>query len=285
MRDYAGLTEVLRSENGNPPFTPAEVNLTELLAENANGVADEVQPILDDALSGPHLDADRVYQASLAAGSAWQAKAWPSTLEAKTGVLLSGAALVGAQEVGFAPLLSDLDRLRIVSGMVASARYSTNNYFNTQVMPALVDAVHAAVLSGRAGDGEQLRAIKAMLDRRLRSVPYWNLVANAASSRAYHYGFLKVAQAAGVTTIRYSATIDSLTSDMCIMLNGTTWRVGDLVLLADRITLARDVEDVKTITPWLKADDVRDFTPDQLLAAGVAIPPVHGNCRSRLVID
>jgi len=279
-----GLEKALRDEN-DAPYVPHEVALTSLLAEHAADLADAAEPALTRALSGSYLDAGAVRVAAATSASAWQARAWPTTVQAKTGSIISNASLVGAQTVPWAPALSDLDRLRIVNGMVRSAKYATNNYFNTQVMPSLLDAVNSAVLNGSANDAGELEAIRAMLDRRLRSVPYWNLVANAAASRAYHFGLLKAAQASGnYTEIELYNPNDARTSAICRALVGTRWRIADLSLLADRIADAVDVDEVKTITPWLKPSEIAGKSADELLALGVAIPPLHGRCRSKLLL-
>lgn len=281
--DYAGLEKVRRAEDGDAPFVPHEVKLTEILAEHAAEVADEAEKPILDALNRDYVDPARISNAANAAAAIWQAKSWPSTLEAEIADLIDNASLTGAHAIPFGPELGDLDRLRIVNGMVASAKYTTNNYFNTQVMPALVDAANLAVMDGKNNDAVQLRQIHAMLDRRLRSVPYWNVVANAAASRAYHFGYLKVGVAKGWDTVVFTATIDSVTSEMCQNLNGTKWRAADVALFADRIAAAKDVDALKEISPWKKVDDIADWSPKALLDLGVVIPPVHGRCRSRLV--
>ena len=281
--DFAGLQRVLREETGDAPYVPAEVSLTQLLAEHTAEIADEIEGPILRALGGTHVDASGVITAATGAAAVWQARAWPTTLEAKVGKTIDGAALIGQFDHGIlAPPLHDVHRLQIVNGMVRSAKYTTNNYFNTQVMPALVDAVNSAVLSGNSNDAGELEAIRAMLDRRLRSVPYWNTVANAATSRAYHYGYIKTGIAMGKRTVRYQAILDARTSQMCINLNGLEWYAGDVSLLADRIATAT-VEEVKVLTPWLKPGDIDDWSPASLLGRGVVIPPIHGRCRSKLV--
>lgn len=283
--DYAGLTNVLREETNDAPYVPIEVALTELLGEHALELADEVEGPLLEALSGTYVDADGILVAAASSASIWQAKAWPTTLEAKAGKLVSGAALTGAHDVPFGPLLSDLDRLRIVNGMIRSAKYATNEYFNTQVMPSLIDAANSAVLNGAGNDLGELESIRGLLDRRLRSVPYWNLVANAAASRAYHFGLLKVGYAAGYQTATFWNPNDERTSTICRAMYGTQWSVGDLVGLADSIANAADVDEVKKITPWLKPSDIAGLDPRQLLNLGVAIPPLHGRCRSKILLS
>jgi len=280
--NWAGLERVIRTESGDVPYVPGEVRLTELLADNADRMASEIEQPIRDALDRPYLDEVAVTDAAQQANQRWQEESYPEGLDNEVREVLSATALIGAHELGFAPALDDIDRLRIVNGMSASAKYYTNRYFNTHVMTALIDAVHVAVLDGTSNDGAQIRAIHALLDRRLRSVPYWNIVANAAASRAYHYGYIKTGLASGLRTIRFSAVIDSRTSEICQAMNGTTWRTADLSAFADQIATAT-TDDIKDVAPWVKASDIQGLTPAQLLTMGVAIPPLHGRCRSQLI--
>lgn len=280
--DYAGLTRVLKEESGDAPYVPGEVRLTELLSENAAELADQVEAPILAAMSGTYVDEQRITAAMLTAGAVWQAAHWPDGLNNEVRETLSATALIGQHDIPFGPALQDVDRLRIVNGMAASAKYYTNRYFNQHVMPAIVDAAHAAVLDGLANDGAQLTAMHALLDRRLRSVPYWNLVANSAASRAYHFGYIKVGVAYGYSTLMYQATIDTKTSEVCRGLNGTRWRAGDVSLFADRIAQAQG-DAIKDVAPWVKPSDIAGLDPSALLARGVCIPPLHGRCRSRLV--
>lgn len=280
--DYEGLVRVLREETGDAPYVDGEVRLTQLLAENASSLADEVERPVLAALDLGYVDEAKITASMVTAGALWQAGAWPRTLETQYRETLSSLALLGQHDIAFGPELADLDRLRIVNGMSKSAKYYTNAYFNDHVMPAIVDAAHQSVLNGTSHDGDELRAIRALLDRRLHSVPYWNLVANVASSRAYHYGYLKAGVAAGLNTVQFVATVDERTSAICLSLNGTQWRGGDVALFADRIA---DVEGdgIKQVAPWMRASDVAGKSSRELLDMGVVIPPVHGHCRSQLM--
>lgn len=280
--DFDGLTRVLREETGDAPYVPGEVRLTQLLAENATSLADQVEPSIYAVLDTGYVDENRLTASMVTAGALWQANAWPKGLERDYRETLSALALLGQHDIAFGPELADLDRLRIVNGMSKSAKYYTNAYFNEHVMPSVVDAAHRAVLNGTSHDGETLRAIRALLDRRLRSVPYWNLVANVAASRAYHYGYLKAGVAAGLSTVEFVATIDERTSDICMALHGTQWRAGDVSLFADRIAEVEG-DGIKQVAPWMRAADIAGLSPQELLDTGVVIPPVHGHCRSQLM--
>lgn len=280
--DYVGLKRVLKEESGDAPYVDGEVRLTELLADNAMEQADQIEEPLFEAIGDEYLDEVRITTAMMIGGAAWQAASWPDKLENEVRETLSAIALIGQHDIPFGPALSDIQRLRIVNGMSLSAKYYTNRYFNEHVMTAVVDAVHVAVLNGLANDQNQIRAIHTLLDRRLRSVPYWNIVANGAASRAYHYGYIKTGEAHGFTTIGFQATMDSKTSQICRDMNGKQWHIRQLSDLADRIADANG-DEIKTVAPWMKPADIEGMDETQLALAGVAIPPLHGRCRSRLV--
>lgn len=283
--DYAGLTRILRAETNDAPFVPSEVRLTELLASNADRIASKIEsPIYDVLTRTGYVDEAKITAALKAAGSVWEVEAWPKGLENQYRVVLAQTALLGQHDIPFGPELSDFEKLKIVNGMSKSTKYYTSRYFNTQVMPAIVDAAHASVLNGTSHDGAELQAIRELLDRRLRSVPYWNLVANAAASRSYHYGYLKTGVAHGLQTVEFVATVDNRTSAVCLSLNGTEWRAADVALFADKIADAEG-DNIKNVAPWPRAADVAGKTPDELLAMGVVIPPVHGFCRSQLFFN
>jgi len=179
--------------------------------------------------------------------------------------------------------LSNHARARMQEGMLKASKYYTNQFFNTQVMPALFKAIELGV--GSAGDNLIFSTIKEVLHERLKTVPYWRVVANAAASRAYHYGVLKSAQSAGRRFYQYHAVLDAKTSEVCWALHGRTWAVADAVALMERIAEA-EPEEVKTLAPWLRYKDIEPLlsNPFGLDALGIIIPPVHGNCRSTVVL-
>ncbi|AHC30436.1 phage head morphogenesis protein [Rhizobium phage vB_RleS_L338C] len=124
-----------------------------------------------------------------------------------------------------------------------------------------------------------------MLHTRLKTVPYWRVVANAAASRAYHYGVLKSGQSAGRRYYEFSAILDAKTSETCWALNGMQWPVADAIALMERIAAA-EPEEVKTLAPWINYKTLEPMlsNPFAMQSLGVIIPPVHGNCRSTIIL-
>jgi hypothetical protein len=45
---------------------------------------------------------------------------------------------------------------------------------------------------------------------------------------------------------------------------------------------AQDPEDVKTIAPWPKLEDIKGKSSKELVAQGVIVPPYHFFCRTTL---
>lgn len=174
--------------------------------------------------------------------------------------------------------------IRIMEGVVAASKYYTNQFFNTYVIPEIQQRVRLLIDGTPFNEVPDLTDLRAILDRRLRSVPYWKLVANAAASRGYHYGYLKAAALRGVTGYRFVAVLDSRTSDVCRYMNGRVFNVAKAVSLMERVAGAENIEQVKTEMPWRPFKDIDGLDTEALQELGVMVPPLHGNCRSTLVI-
>lgn len=191
--------------------------------------------------------------------------------------MFEGAARASAVEV-FRSLES---RSSILDGMVKSTKYYTNNYFNRFVVPELQDAVERQFITGSGGT-EAFRAVQDLLNKRLKSVPYWRVVANAGASRSYHYGMLKSGAMTGYRGYVLDAVMDEKTSKTCRMLDGREFWVADAVQLIERTALATSVEEVKDLQPWLSYKDIAELSTADLATKGVMVPPFHGNCRTTL---
>lgn len=274
---------IIRQEAGDPPYVEGEARLTSSLADNALRVADEVEEPILRALDETNPNHAAIIGAAAGAQSTWESRAWVPDVEREVREAVSATASVGTAQVPSAPNLSEFQRFRIVNGMSVAAKYYTNNYFSTQVMPSLVDAVGTAFTLDSPERNVALDNIRALLDRRLRSVPYWNVVANAAANRSYHYGLIMAGHTRGYGTVQFAAIMDDRTSEICASLNGTTWPIWQAVDLMERIAMAAP-EDVKQVAPWMKPADISGFSSDELYRAGVMVPPLHGRCRSQIIL-
>lgn len=172
-------------------------------------------------------------------------------------------------------------RMTIEQGMVASAKYYTNNYFNRIVLPAMVEDINQKIASGEVMDDTFFRALRSTMDKRLKSVPYWRTVANQAASRSYHYGMTRAGLASGYTGYRFTAVLDERTSAVCRHMHGKTFWLADAVNLLEKAARTAP-EDAKDVMPWATMATIKDMDDAMLASSGFMVPPLHGNCRSTI---
>lgn len=175
-------------------------------------------------------------------------------------------------------------RQDVYDGIVKSTKYYTNNYFNRIVVPDIQKAISDILDNPDAVTQDSFLGIKAKVDSHFKTVPYWRVVANSALSRSYHYGMMKAAQTANKTGYRLVVVDDSRTSKICRALRNKEFWLADATNIMEQIALADSPEDVKTIAPWPKLDQVQGKTSTELADSGIMIPPFHGHCRTTLQI-
>lgn len=194
--------------------------------------------------------------------------------------LTSEGAIRGGDVAAFRRLPT---RLNIEQGMVASAKYFTNDYYSRIVLPSMVNDINAKLTSGEPFDDTFYRALRGNMEKRLKSVPYWRLVANQASSRAYHYGLTRAGLSAGYKGYRFVAVLDDRTTAVCRHMHGKTFWLADAVARAERIARVPP-EEIQSASPWATLDDVQGKDTNALVSSGFLMPPLHANCRSTIAL-
>lgn len=153
-----------------------------------------------------------------------------------------------------------------------------------------------------------------------RSEAYYRMAAGVFVNKARSYAALSGYADAGIETFKFEAVMDEVTSLVCRYMHGRTFKVQHALNHFDTVAELDDPEDVKTASPWLaegvsdegtpvlyykdasgdrvhvatvtsdasgKRDDRGSFNShlddDELSAAGIMTPPIHGNCRSTVV--
>lgn len=169
----------------------------------------------------------------------------------------------------------------ILEDMVASTKYFTNHYFNDHVVPDLKTIVEKIIYAGVNVDTEAYEAIREAMSQRLKSVPYWRLVANAAASRGFHYGAIKAGLTQGYRAYKIVAVLDDRTSEICKHMNNKEFWVADAELQVVRSALAQG-DEIKYVAPWLKENQIIGKSADELREMGFIVPPFHGHCRSTI---
>jgi SPP1 gp7 family putative phage head morphogenesis protein len=151
-----------------------------------------------------------------------------------------------------------------------------------------------------------------------RSQAYWEMVSMVFTNRARTYTQLGAFDEAGVDRYRFEAILDEATSEVCRFMHGKVFTVERAMDRFREVERARDPELIRDVQPFVQVgadregnqvlfyerggrrravaqvdepavgerDEVgrysRALSPAQLEAAGVAVPPLHGRCRSTI---
>lgn len=153
-----------------------------------------------------------------------------------------------------------------------------------------------------------------------RSRWYWDTVASNTASRARSYSSLSSYKEHGIQRYIFDAVLDEVTTPQCRFTHGKVFSVEVTLNKFNEVAQNPDPQAVTTIQPWVRLgkdpngveqlfipgeprtviadvkrnavgtkDDVGAYNQRlsdiQLLARGVAVPPLHGGCRSRIVPD
>lgn len=153
-----------------------------------------------------------------------------------------------------------------------------------------------------------------------RGKPYWDIVATSFANRGRTYTQLAAFDEADVEQYRFEAVLDQVTSEVCRFMHGREFSVERARQRFEEVEEAGDPEAVTSLQPWMRigADDAGNqvlyyeragrrrmvarvdepsvgasdrvgryssaLSTDQLEAAGVTVPPLHGRCRSTIVV-
>jgi hypothetical protein len=154
-----------------------------------------------------------------------------------------------------------------------------------------------------------------------RGKPYWEVVAMSFANRGRTYTQLAAFEDADVERYRFEAVLDEVTSHVCRFFHGRRFGVARAMRHFNEVEQANDPEAIAELQPWMRvgtdgngnqvlfyerggrrrlvaqieepAVDQRDqvgrysraLPNDQLEAAGLTSPPLHGRCRSTLVLE
>lgn len=280
-----------KAEGDGYEFLPNELRLAKLLGGAVAAVTAKALKVFDEVSGLSPTSPDYERKASIFdLGKALEKLdpilrgAWTMGTDKRVTQTIDALTSQGAIRAGdYAAFKRLPTRLTIQEGMVASAKYFTNGYFNRIVLPAMVNDINAKIASGAPLDDTFLRSLRASMESRLKSVPYWRTVANQAASRAYHYGLTRAGMAQGYMGYRFTAVLDDRTTATCRHLHGKIFWLADAVAHLEKIARIPP-EEIKTAAPWASFDDVKDKDSAMLVASGFHMPPLHANCRSTVAL-
>jgi len=154
-----------------------------------------------------------------------------------------------------------------------------------------------------------------------RSKPYWDMVAMVFTNRARTFTQLNAFEEAAVTQYRFDAVLDESTSEICRLMHNRTFSVEAAAKRIRQVETLKDPEDIRNLQPFARTgvdedgnqvlfyernerrraiaqvdesgmgqrDAVgrysRALSNSQLESAGLAVPPLHGHCRSTIVAE
>lgn len=118
----------------------------------------------------------------------------------------------------------------------------------------------------------------------VRNKGYWELTADAITTRSRSFGTVEGLVKAGATKYVWDSVMDHRTSDICLELNGRVFEVSRAIEVRDKIIAAKTPEEAKEISPWIPENKFKEMSFEEIKAAGVVLPPAHGRCRARINI-
>ena len=275
------MGHLARKEDNDVPFLEMELAATLSLAEMAQNLGPEIMALIEPYLH-ENMSVDQVMDAIERAKQLWQEKVYDEeTSQAWIAAILL-ALLIGTRQASQTAVIDAIYRDRMIAAMAKAGKFYAEKFFETRVVPSLFAAVDKAINGNTLAASTGYKLVQDALSKGLKDTAYWNVVANAATSRAYHYGLLRGGLVSGYTGVRFIAILDERTSDICRALSGVTWPLYQAMDLMERVAQAETPDEVKNITPWVKADTIKGMSPNELAGIGVMVPPLHGRCRSVL---
>jgi SPP1 gp7 family putative phage head morphogenesis protein len=196
--------------------------------------------------------------------------------------------------------LFDKPRQEAVDWLVRHDRFWIGKVFPEQVRDSFRDTIASGIEEGlgRKAIGKRLRELMVGTEEVPGKAELYNRVAAASVNRASNWGGMFSLEEAGVEEYEFRAVMDQRTSRICRELNGRVFSV-PRVMNVVRQALDGPPSAIESVAPWptfdaerndffIQTGDRRSYLGGQseewLADHGVALPPLHGNCRSVIVL-
>jgi SPP1 gp7 family putative phage head morphogenesis protein len=212
---------------------------------------------------------------------------------------VSAAYTIGQEnvDVEVAAALNVTDR-RVQNFLSDNALFWIGNHYEQQVQNRIQEAA-TEVIEDKDGVLPRREAAEKFREKFRgefdKSTSYWRLLSNDVMTKSREFGRVEGFVKAGVEELEVDAVLDSRTSAICRAMDGTTFQVSDAVQQRDRLVAAEEPQAVKEMAPWptettedgetvatYEGEQLSNMGPGDLAAAGIILPPYHGNCRSRV---
>ena len=232
--------------------------------------------------AGAHPDLTRIQDELSKISDAMQTIG--NDMEPKAREIISASMEAGSEAGGEdqAAFNASLAKEAVKRGILLAFVFYANQFFRRFQLERLQGAINDVLNPETKNTVLDTRYMNRVLTETKFPLAYGKILANNAVQRSYNYGWLVTEQAAGTRVFIFRAVIDKRTSQICRSLNGRKFYVADALRLIERATDPNNPTAAVEVTGWFRAEDVSDLTTQQLVAAGVMVPPLHPHCRSRL---
>lgn len=250
------------------------------------------------------LDFERELRAVLAEaerilGPELAAELEPATRRYLERALRAGQAIQGVGRT--IQTLFDQPRQEALDWLVRHDRFWIGKVFPEHVRDTFRDAIVRGLDEGlgRRAIGRRLREVMVGTPEAPGKLELYNRVAASSVNRAHNWGGMFSLEEAGFEEYVFRAVMDERTSRICRELNGRVFSVPRVMNVVRR-ALDEPPSAIEGIAPWPTFDEGRgDFyverdgrrsylagkSTEWLEERGVAMPPLHGNCRSVVVLN
>ena len=175
------------------------------------------------------------------------------------------------------PILESATR-QLVTMLERNALEALRSYGHRQI--ALLGAGQLAKREDRS------QALRVKLNTQGRA--YFALAASLYVSRLSSYGFLQEAEQRGVEFYEFTAVLDERLCPVCQVMDGKVFPVNSGFAHAEHVLSLTDPDALKQAAPFWSQhpDKVREllrYSIEDLIEAGMALPPLHPLCRCVVV--
>lgn len=172
---------------------------------------------------------------------------------------------------------------RAVNVLAKHNCFWVGEHYGKHIGPKISAITQKAIDEG-LGRKELAEELRYALGGEVGDYKYWDVVSSAALVRARSFGSIAGMEEAGITEYEILAMGDERMCEICEEMNGKTFSVEETRKVINKVIDIEDPEKFKEAMPWQTVSS-KGKSNQELLDAGMSIPPFHGRCRCVLVMS
>jgi hypothetical protein len=165
--------------------------------------------------------------------------------------------------------------------------YWIGNYYDKNLSGAIANTVADGMAQGfgRKEIGKMLGSFfEDYPGVPMKPANYWQGLAANAMSRSRNFGAIGGFDEAGFTQYEIFSAGDERVCEICSEMDGKTFSVASAMGQRQQLINCTNPEDVKQVAPWISSvDQIISRSSMELQAAGIGMPPFHGQCRCGII--